>query len=244
MRSSSRTRSSLLFALVAVGLLVATLALGIRPPADQHPGTGDSITQGVPPPVELPAVPPPVRTGLPLLVPVSPTPGPTRRPRASRIIVRSLGIDLPIISRDRKVPDQGPDQYPPCDVALYHTALQQPGEAGTTYLYGHAREGMFLPLLEASTRDDGKEMLGKVVRVYTNDDRLHLYRITKVKRHATDFSLVTDAPPDKEQLILQTSEGPRGTVPKLQVLAEPYDVRDATREEARPEAKPRACYDP
>jgi hypothetical protein len=178
-----------------------------------------------------------------LLVPPSPTPAPTRRARASRIIVRSLGIDLPIISRDRKVPNQGPDQYPPCDVALYHTAFEQPGEPGTTYLYGHAREGMFLPMLEASTRDDGKEMLGKVVRVYTNDDQLHLYRITQVKRHATDFSLVTDAPPDKEQLILQTSEGPRGTVPKLQVLAVPYDVRDASREEARPQAQPRACYD-
>ena len=59
------------------------------------------------------------------------------------------------------------------------------------------------------------------MRVYTTDGMLHLYRITRVKRHATDFSLVADAPRDKEQLILQTSEGPRGTVPKLQVLAEP-----------------------
>ncbi len=242
-RRSSRSRSVLL-AVVAVGLVVATLALGMRPTTDQPTSTSGSITRDVPPPVELPAVPPPVRTGLPLLVEPTPTPGPTRRPRASRIMVRYLGIDLPIISRDRKVQDQGPDQYPPCDVALYHTAFQQPGEAGTTYLYGHAREGMFLPLLEASMRDDGKEMLGKVVRVYTDDDQLHLYRITKVKRHATDFSLVTDAPPDKEQLILQTSEGPRGTVPKLQVLAEPYDVRDSPREEARPEPKPRACYNP
>jgi hypothetical protein len=236
MRSaSSLPRFLVLLVVVAVGLLVATVALGIRPPAD--------MARGVPPPVSLPAVPPPVRTDLPLLVPPSPTPEPTRRPRASRIIVRSLGIDLPIISRDRKVQDQGPDQYPPCDVALYHTAFQQPGEDGTTYIYGHARDGMFLSMLEASERDDGKEMLGKVVRVYTNDDQMHLYRITQVKRHATDFSLVTDAPPDKEQLILQTSEGPRGTVPKLQVLAEPYDVRPATREEARPEPHPRACYD-
>ena len=214
--SSSLPRSLVLLVVVAIGLLVATVALGIRPPAD--------MSRGVPPPVELPAVPPPVRTDLPLLVPPSATPAPTRRARATRVIVRSLGIDLPIISRDRKVANQGPDQYPPCDVALYHTAFEQPGEDGTTYLYGHARDGMFLSMLEASERDDGKEMLGKVVRVYTSDDELHLYRITQVKRHATDFSLVTDAPPDKEQLILQTSEGPRGTVPKLQVLAEPYDV--------------------
>lgn len=230
--------------------LLATLALGLTAcvrigSADDAPGGRTaSIALEVPQPSQLPAVPPPIRTGLPLLDP-SPTPEPTPRgrARATRVVVRSLGIDLPIISRDRKVPDQGPDQYPPCDVAIYHTAFEQPGEPGTTYLYGHAREGMFLPLLEASERDGGEELLGKVVRVYTSDDRLHLYRITKVKRHATDFSLVTDAPAGKEQLILQTSEGPRGTVPKLQVLAEPYDVREATREEARPPAEPRACYD-
>jgi hypothetical protein len=242
MRTSS-PRAFLTLVVVAIGLMVATLGLGIRPPAERPADTSASIVRDAPPPVELPAVPPPVRTDLPPLVEPDPTPAPTRRARASRIIVRSLGIDLPIISRDRKVPNQGPDQYPPCDVALYHTAFQQPGEPGTTYLYGHAREGMFLPLLEASTRDDGREMLGKVVRVYTNDDRMHLYRITRVKRHATDFSLVTDAPPEKEQLILQTSEGPRGTVPKLQVLAEPFAVRESRPEEARPEARPRACYD-
>ncbi len=203
-------------------------------------------TRTTPPPsASLPPSPTPATTPGPTPT-VSPTPTATPKPsraRATRVVIRYLGIDLPIISRDRRVPNQGPDLYPPCDVALYHTAFEQPGRPGTTYLYAHAREGMFLSLLEASERDDGAEIIGKVVRVYTSDDLLHLYRITKVKRHATDFSLVTDAPPDAEQLILQTSEGPRGTVPKLQVLAEPYEVREVTRQEARPPAKPRACYD-
>ncbi len=43
--------------------------------------------------------------------------------------------------------------------------------------------------------------------------------------------------------MLQTSEGPRGTVPKLQVLAEPIEVLEATHREANPKPRPRPCYD-
>ncbi len=161
---------------------------------------------------------------------------------ATRIVIGSRDIDLPIISRDRKVKGQGPDKYPPCDVALYHTAFQQPGEPGTAYIYAHARDGMFLPLLEASMRRDGASLIGALVQVYTSDDREYVYQITTVKRHALDFSLALDAEPGTRQLILQTSEGPRGTVPKLQVLAEPVDVLDVSHTEAVPRARPRACY--
>ncbi|MFN8619659.1 MAG: hypothetical protein U0869_02780 [Chloroflexota bacterium] len=160
----------------------------------------------------------------------------------TRVVIASERIDLPVISRDLRVPDQGPDLYPPCDVALYHTAFGQPGEGTTVYLYAHAREGMFLPLLTASERKDGASLIGDLVQVYTSDARVHLYQIAKVKRHALDFSLATDAPPGQEQLILQTSEGPRGTVPKLQMLALPLGVTESTPEEAIPRAKPRACY--
>ncbi len=128
-------------------------------------------------------------------------------------------------------------------MALYHTAFQQPGEPGTTYLYAHARDGMFLALLKASERRDGASLIGALVSVYTADDKEHVFEVTRVKRHAIDFSLAFDAPAEAQQLILQTSEGPRGTVPKLQVLAEPVDVLPATRAEARPRARPRACYD-
>jgi len=147
-----------------------------------------------------------------------------------------------VVSRELRVRGQGPDLYPPCDVALYHTAFGQPGQGTTTYLYGHAREGMFLPLLEASEKRDGASLIGALVEVYTSDARLHVYEIVRVKRHALDFSLADEAPPGTEQLILQTSEGPAGTVPKLQVLATLLDVTDATPEEAAPTAEPRACY--
>jgi hypothetical protein len=163
---------------------------------------------------------------------------------ATRIVIGAAGIDLPIISGDRPVPGQGPDMYPPCDVALYHTSFGQPGQGRTTYLYAHARVGMFLPLLSAAENDGGAELLGARVDVYTSDDRLHVYVITKVKRHATGFALVDDAAPGAEQLILQTSEGPPGTVPKLQVLALPDRVEDATHQAAHPRPRPSACYTP
>ena len=161
---------------------------------------------------------------------------------ATRVVIPSEDIDLPVISRDLEVPGQGPERYPPCDVALYHTAFEQPGGPGTTYLYAHAREGMFLPLLEASERRDGAALIGALVEVYTGDDRMHLYQVSLVKRHAIDYSLALDASPDAEQLILQTSEGPRGTVPRLQVLALPVEVDPANDADAHPAPHPRACY--
>ena len=161
---------------------------------------------------------------------------------ATRIVIASRDIDLPVISRDRRISGQGPDRYPPCDVAVYHTAFGQPGEPGTTYIYAHARDGMFLPLLEASTLRNGASLIGALVQVYTSDDREYVYQITQVKRHAIDFSLALDAAPGSQQLILKTSEGPRGTVAKLQVLAEPVDVLDASAQDANPRPHPRACY--
>lgn len=162
---------------------------------------------------------------------------------ATRVVIPSLGIDLPVVSGDVTVPDQGPADYPPCDVALYMPTFRQPGQRGTTYLYAHARPGMFLPLLEASEQDDGSSLVGEQVDVYTSDDVRHTYEIRRVKRHALDLSLAQDIPARSQRLVLQTSEGPRGTVPKLQVLAVPRSTSSASPAEARPEARPRGCYD-
>jgi hypothetical protein len=165
-----------------------------------------------------------------------------KKPVATRIVIRAKRIDLPVISGARIVPGQGPGRYPACDVAMWHTSFGQPGQPLTTYLYAHARAGMFLPLLTASERNNGKALLGALVKVYTSDARVHRYRITRVKRHATGFALVDNAPRGTQQLILQTSEGPSGTIPKLQVLAKPIGVRNSTVAEARPRAYPRPCY--
>jgi hypothetical protein len=184
----------------------------------------------------------------------TPTPGGTRPPttgpspapitlgngRATRIVIPAMNIDLAVVSQTLKVAGNR-DHYPLCDVAQYLNDFSRPGAKGTTYLYAHARRGMFLPLLEASRRNNGREMIGYLVEVYTSDNRLHLYEIFKVKRHATDLSIAYQPPREGRQLVMQTSEGPRGHVPKLQVAARPIGVVAADPRQANPVARPRAC---
>jgi hypothetical protein len=172
-------------------------------------------------------------------VETSPSPSGSPAPAiASRVVVPAMKIDLPIVAQSF---GPGKGTYPLCDVAQYLEVFGQPSEPGTTYLYAHAREGMFLPLLRASERNNGRSMIGDLVQVYTTDGTLYLYEIFRVKRHSRDFSLADDVPLGEQRLILQTSEGPKGTIPKLQIAARLVSIGTATLEEANPKAKPRDC---
>jgi len=201
-----------------------------------------------PPVVGGPTAPPttfPTPRASPTLLPL-PTVGPTAPPSSgpsvdpatarvpTRIRVRALDIDLPVVR-----PPDDPDHFPYCNVAEYIPELSRPGLPGTTYVYAHARTGMFLPILEESLRANGKRMVGMLVEVYTSDDMLFLYEVTQVLRHQTnlDPAYRTDA----EQVILQTSEGPRGTIEKTMVLARPLGSGPADPALARPEAHPVTC---
>ena len=133
----------------------------------------------------------------------------------------------------------GPATYPACGIAMYIEQLGQPGQGRATYLYAHAREGMFLPLLTQSEIEDGAGMIGMVAQVWTSDDQLFLYEISEVRRHATELDDAVNA--DREQLWLQTSEGPRGTVPKLQVVAELLGSEPADPADAHPVPSAVAC---
>jgi len=150
---------------------------------------------------------------------------------ATRVVIPALRIDLPVI--------EGPEGYPPCDVAMYLKELGQPGEGRATYIYAHARRGMMLPLLEQSKVNDGRAMLGMLVQVYTSDDQLYLYEISEVRRHQRTLDRPLAA--TSEELWLQTSEGPNKTYPKLQLVARPLSVGPADPTEAHPRAQPRAC---
>jgi hypothetical protein len=209
-----------------------------------------TLAPGQTPGPTVPPVPTPMPTPRPTLGPgqtPAPTPAPTPRPTpgqpsnavATRVVVPSLDIDLPVVASNLVVPGDT-DFYPLCDVATYMVGFVNPGMPGTTYIYGHAQDGMFAPLLHASKYNDGASMIGALVQVYTADNMLHLYEIYKVKRHATDLT-ITQIPAGTHQLVLQTSEGWHGHIPKLQVAARPIAVLPASYADAHPPTHPRVC---
>src|SRR6266571_1694709 len=103
---------------------------------------------------------------------------PTAKPvtvAGSRIAVPRLGIDLPLefgeIARD--VPREGFAGATPENVAFVFPSSRLPGEGGNTYIYAHARVGMFLSLWGAK--------LGDQVIIYRPDDgERRLYRVAVI----------------------------------------------------------------
>jgi hypothetical protein len=152
----------------------------------------------------------------------------------TRIVIRRLGIDLPVMLQTANY-----GVYPLCDVALYQPVLGQPGQGRATYIYAHARAGMFLPLLTASQNNNGARLLGMTVEVYTSDDWRFLYTITEVRRHTRSLDDAVNT--TTERLWMQTSEGPEGTVPKLQVVADFLSADKTDPASAHPAAHPRIC---
>jgi len=177
---------------------------------------------------------PPIPTGAPSASATPSASAPAARV-ASRVVVPALRIDLPVVR-----PPNDPGHFPYCDVAEYLPELSQPGSPGTTYLFAHAREGMFLPLLRTA---DAK-MVGMLVQVYTSDDQLFLYEITRVMRRQDNLDFAFRA--TGEQLVLQTSEGPRAGVAGytglvMMVVARPLSAGPADPKAANPVAKPLVC---
>lgn len=214
--------------ILSAGLLTYTVPV----PAASAPPPGASVD----PSVAVVPTPPPLITLPPIGTPKpTPTPEPTATlpPKgrvATRVRVRELGIDLAVV--------KGNTGYPYCNVAMYLPQLSQPGFGKATYLYAHAREGMFLPLL----RTKGFEQRGKIVEVFTSDDWLYRYKITKVRRDQPYQTGLDDpAKATTEQLWLQTSQGPDRTYGYTQVIAMPIDARPADHDAAHPKARPVDC---
>jgi hypothetical protein len=174
------------------------------------------------------------------LLTMPPLPSPTASGSAkpvrrvvSRVVVRALDIDLPVV--------KPPGGFPYCNVAMYLDIFSQPGLPGATYIFAHARTGMFLPLLTQSQRNNGKAMINMIVEVYTTDDLLFLYRVTQVRRHYPASSSLAALPTKNDQLWLQTSEGPLTSSTKLQVVARLLSSGPADHAAAHPKPHPVNC---
>jgi hypothetical protein len=150
---------------------------------------------------------------------------------ATRVAVSGLGIDLPII--------RGPSGYPPCRVAMYHASVAQPREPGITFIFAHARTGMFLPLLTRWKIDRGASLIGRTVRVWTSDSYVSSYRIIKVRVTTNAMAGVTSL--TRERLWLQTSTGPNTTYPKLIVEAARFSTVRTTYAASHPTPHPLGC---
>ena len=207
--------------LLAAGLLTYTTPVTATDPGPSSPRPTSSVP--------VTSTPTPLITLPPLGSAPPPTAGPTADPDrvATRVRIAALDIDMPVI--------EGPPGYPPCNVAMYLKDLHQPGQDRATYLYAHARTGMFLPLLRTSER----RQRGVIVEVWTSDDWKFLYEIVDVRRNQTTLDGPSAA--ESEELWLQTSEGPSGTPGKTQVVAKPLSVERADPADAHPKPKPIAC---
>lgn len=255
----SRAATGLAAAIVALSVLFMTLVVAPSPPTQGQPTPepfaetftaigpfGASSQSATPATATAPSPTAPRLFAPPVVSPSpagSPSPVVTLSPVvdvnrvATRLRIPDLHIDLAIIAppRDRQA-------YPKCGVAMYLAELNQPGDNGATYLYAHARAGMFLPIYErAIQRLHGgpRSMLGLAVEVFTSDNLRYLYAIEEVRVHQTKLGDAARA--KTHELWLQTSEGPKGTPGKTQVRALPVGVKTATDRQAHPTAKPITC---
>jgi sortase (surface protein transpeptidase) len=213
--------------LIAGGLLSYTGAAGLDAPSAS--------------PTTVAVAPTPTFT-LPTFAPESGSPPPSASPTAAvdrvatRVVVPALRIDLPVIK-----PAGGADAYPQCNVAMYIQQLHQPGQGGATYLYAHARPGMFGPIYHlAIEKKKPNSMKGMLVEVYTSDDLLFSYQVVDVRLDQRNLNDAQNA--TEEEMWLQTSEGPKGTPGKTQLKAIPIGLPlPADHAAANPVAKPVNC---
>jgi hypothetical protein len=219
--------------ILSAGLLTYTVPVpagSVAASPSSSPEPSEAAVQTPSPLITLPPIG--TATPKPSVVPsAAPTPTPPPADRvATRVRIRDLDIDLAVV--------RGNNGYPYCNVAMYLPQLSQPGFGKATYLYAHARNGMFLPLLE--TR--GFDQRGMTVEVWTNDDWLYKYEITGVRRDQPYTTGLNDpAAAKSEQLWLQTSQGPGREFGYTQVIAKPIDARPASHDSSHPRARPVVC---
>jgi sortase (surface protein transpeptidase) len=199
------------FTLLAGALL---LAVGIALVAGGGlPRAGSVAPLGVPSPSAT-ASPVASTSGVSTTAPsVSPTPLPTIGPIPDgyRVLVPRLGIDLPIAEGD--VEQDVVRQQTPEGFAFHFPGTAIPGTFGNSYLYAHARRGMFLSLWNARVGDQ--------VTIKTPDGAELKFVVTEVHPRVPPADTSWLQPSGDERLTLQTSTGPNSSDPRFVVIAAP-----------------------
>jgi sortase (surface protein transpeptidase) len=153
----------------------------------------------------------------------SPAPSATLAPSAKpttaetvegmRIRLPRLGIDLPLKEGDlaRDVPSASSAGATPEGAAFHLPGTAVPGHGGNSYLYAHARVGMFLALWQARVGDE--------VEIQTPDGGGLRYMVTEVHASVPSNDVSWVQPTPDERLTLQTSTGPTPAYPRFIVVA-------------------------
>jgi hypothetical protein len=192
---------------VLAGVLL--LAVGIALVAGTGLPRGGSVA-----PIALPspsASATPAATGSAGSTIVSPAPTIGPIPDGYRIGLPRLGIDLPIaegdIERDVVV------QKTPENFAFHFPGTAIPGTVGNSYIYAHARTGMFLSLWNARVGDQ--------VSITTPAGVEVKFVVTEVHPKVPPADTSWLQPSADERLTLQTSTGPNRDDPRFVVIAAP-----------------------
>jgi LPXTG-site transpeptidase (sortase) family protein len=123
---------------------------------------------------------------------------------ATNLRMRRLGIDVPIV--------HGNGWDAPEDAVAHYPDTAWPGEGSNMYVYGHAREGIFLELWDVRT--------GDLVEVDMADGTVAEYEVSEIHPivQYDAFEYLEDT--DREIITLQTCLDYAETSPRFVVIAE------------------------
>lgn len=176
---------------------------GLRPATPAASSTPSAVAA-------VTASPPATPTALAPSASPTATPTPTIPP-GHRIKIARLAIDLPIaegdIERDT-VRQETPDNF-----AFHFPGTAIPGGGGNSYIYAHARRGMFLSLWSARVGDE--------VVIVSPDGHERRYLVSEVHPRVEPTDVSWAQPTAAERLTLQTSTGPNPGDPRFVVIALP-----------------------
>ena len=132
----------------------------------------------------------------------------------AHIVVPRLGIDLPLAWGDigRDMPRSDFEGATPERVAFVFPGSALPGAAGNTYIYAHARVGMFIALWQVRNGD-------LVLLRWADETRR--YEVSRIVPRVDPADVSWLDPIGPERLTLQTSTGPRASDPRFIAVATP-----------------------